>query len=93
MKFTDIIKEHQETKDLIESDANLEAIAKAVKGTKGLFSMDKPLKKAGFKTTPMGYSFLKVQKGKDSYMIGSVKNADAGDGDIIQDGYVIGKWS
>lgn len=75
----------------INEDAVLQTIAKAVKGY-GLFDMDKPLKKAGFKTTSMGYSALKVTKGSKSYMIASEKNADAGDSDIVQDGMVIGVW-
>ena len=77
-------------KEIFE-DATLQAIATAVKG-KGLFDMDKPLKKAGFKTTSMGYSALKVTKGSKSYMIASEKNTEAGPGDIVQDGMVIGVW-
>ena len=78
--------------ELFTEDTNLTKIAQAVKG-KSLFDMDKPLKKAGFKTTSYGYSALKVTKGSNSYMITSTKNADAGDGDITQDGYVIGVWN
>lgn len=65
-------------------------IAAAIKGT-DLFSMDKPLKKAGFKTSFLGYSVLKVTKGSSEYWIASEKNATAGTNDIVQDGYVIGK--
>ena len=79
MKFTDYITE-----------GDIEKIAQAIKG-KGLFDMDKPLKKAGFKTTSMGYRALKVTKGSKTWFIASEKNADAGDNDIIQDGYVIGE--
>ncbi len=74
------------------TDQNLIKIAQAIKGF-SLFDMSKPLKKAGFKTDAMGYRALMVIKGKDEYMIASVENADAGEGDIIQDGYVIGTWS
>jgi len=74
------------------TDQNLIKIAQAIKGT-DLFDMSTPLKKAGFKTKAMGYTALKVTKGKDEYMIASEKNADAGEGDITQDGYVIGTWS
>ncbi|MCD6435626.1 MAG: hypothetical protein J7L15_04495 [Clostridiales bacterium] len=75
----------------INEDANLSIIAQAIKG-KGLFDMDKPLKQAGFKTTSMGYTALKVTKGSKNYMIASEKNAEPGDGDIVQDGIVIGVW-
>ncbi len=75
-------------KVLVEGD--IENIAKAVKG-KSLFDMDKPLKKAGFKTTSMGYTAIKVTKGSNSWYIASEKNAEAGEDDIIQDGYVIGE--
>lgn len=72
------------------SESDIEKIAKAVKG-KGLFDMDKPLKAAGFKTTSMGYSTLKVTKGSKTWYIASEKNAEAGDNDIIQDGFIIGE--
>ena len=82
-------------KEILEQeikDTNLQKIAQVVKGL-GLFDMDRPLKKAGFKTTSMGYSALKVSKGSKSYMIASEKNAEAGPGDIIQDGMIIGVWN
>ena len=77
-------------KEIFTEATDIENIAKAIKG-KSLFDMDKPLKKAGFKTTSMGYSALKVTKGSKSWYIASEKNAEAGDNDIIQDGYIIGE--
>ena len=76
-------------KELFTESGDIEKIAAAIKG-KSLFDMDKPLKKAGFKTTSMGYSAIKVTKGSTSWYIASEKNAEAGKDDIVQDGYVIG---
>lgn len=72
------------------TDPVLTKIAKAIKG-ENLFDMEAPLKRAGFKTSYLGYSVLQVQKGSSKYWITSEKNAEAGDNDIIQDGYIIGK--
>lgn len=77
-------------KEIFTESSDIQKIAQAIKG-KSLFSMDAPLKQAGFKTTSMGYSVLKVTKGSKSWYISSEKNADAGPGDIVQDGYVIGE--
>ena len=81
MKFTTFLAEGSDT---------INKIAQAIKGT-DLFGMEKPLKKAGFKTSFMGYSVLKVTKGSETFYIASEKNAEPGSNDIIQDGYVIGK--
>ena len=79
-------------KELFEAEINEGAqdVANIIKG-KSLFDMDKPLKKAGYKTSFMGSSVLKATKKGESFMIASEKNAEAGDGDVVQDGYVIGK--
>ena len=74
----------------VEVNEGVEDVAKAIKG-KSLFDMDKPLKAAGYKTSFMGSRVLKATKKGESFMIASEKNAEAGDGDITQDGYVIGK--
>ena len=92
MDSTDNEVEVNLTKDkysIVES-SDIQNIAAAIKG-KSLFDMDKPLKKAGFKTTSMGYSAIKVTKGSSSWYIASEKNAEAGSDDIVQDGYVIGR--
>ncbi len=72
------------------TDPVMAKIAQAIKG-ESLFDMEAPLKRAGFKTSFLGYSVLKVSKGSNTYMIASEKNAEPGANDIVQDGYVIGK--
>ena len=76
-------------KELFESQGMEQEIADIIKGLT-LFDMEKPLKKRGFKVVSMGYSVLKATKKGSSYYIASEKNSEAGEGDIVQDGYVIG---
>ena len=74
----------------VEVNEGAQDVANIIKG-KSLFDMDKPLKKAGYKTDFMGMGFLKATKKGESFLIASEKNAEAGKGDVVQDGYVIGK--